>query len=161
MRRERGVQHILRAVYESSEKERGRADAGPLELDVLLAQRSWSRSRLRRLLNITRRRGLVTWDGSHVTLTQAGWREATRLVRNHRLWELYLIQFADIAPSHVDQDADRIEHVLDSETLAELERLLRLRQPDVVPASPHRLAGGSGTRSASDLANDTFSDKEP
>ena len=45
-------------------------------------------------------------------LTAQGMTEAARLVRQHRLWELYLITHAEIAPSHVDRDADAIEHVL-------------------------------------------------
>jgi manganese/zinc/iron transport system permease protein len=44
-------------------------------------------------------------------------------MRNHRLWEVYLITHADVAPSHVDWDADMIEHVLPPEMVTRLEEL--------------------------------------
>ena len=49
-----------------------------------------------------------------------------RITRNHRLWERYLIKYADIAPSHVDRDADLVEHILGAELVSELETLREL-----------------------------------
>lgn len=73
-----------------------------------------------------------------VYLTKAGLDEAARLTRQHRLWELFLITYADIAPSRVDRDADAIEHVLEPEIVAELEELLRQERGEAgLPASPH------------------------
>jgi manganese/zinc/iron transport system permease protein len=60
------------------------------------------------------------------------------MVRNHRLWEMYLITHADIAPSHVDRGADMIEHVLGQAMVLKLESLMR--QQDLalpVPQNPH------------------------
>ena len=76
-----------------------------------------------------------------VRLTPAGAAQALQIVRNHRLWELYLIEHAEVATSRVDRGADRIEHVLEPELVAELEAQLD-RQTDstVVAASPHALA---------------------
>lgn len=123
-------QHLLRALYEWEELHPGE----PCSFEWLLAERSWTPRQLRRVLARTARRGLV--EGEY-RLTERGQGAAARVVRNHRLWELYLITHADIAPSHVDRDADQIEHVLSRETLAELELLLE--QSAQVP-SPHRLA---------------------
>ena len=69
-------------------------------------------------------------------LTTFGTTEAMRIVRNHRLWEVYLINYADIAPSHVDRDADMIEHVLGTEMVDKLESLLEHGE---VIDSPHPL----------------------
>ena len=76
-----------------------------------------------------------------VRLTPAGAAQALQIVRNHRLWELYLIEHAEVATSRVDRGADRIEHVLEPNLVAELEAQLD-RQTDstVVAASPHALA---------------------
>ncbi|MCC6359514.1 MAG: iron ABC transporter, partial [Phycisphaerales bacterium] len=60
--------------------------------------------------------------------------------RNHRLWELYLITHADIAPSHVDRDADEVEHVLGPEMIRELEALMARETPRLV--SPHVIGAG-------------------
>jgi manganese/zinc/iron transport system permease protein len=78
-------------------------------------------------------------DGGY-RLTKQGAELAHRVVRNHRLWELYLIEYADIAPSHVDRDADDIEHLLAPDVVESLERLLSERYPHMtVPPSPHTI----------------------
>ena len=71
--------------------------------------------------------------------------EAARVVRNHRLWETYLVTHADIAPSHVDRDADHVEHALGEAMVARLERLLAKRATPM-PASPHALDTPRGQR---------------
>jgi manganese/zinc/iron transport system permease protein len=60
------------------------------------------------------------------------------------MWELYLITHADIAPSHVDRDADAIEHVLGPEMIRELESLLDAGRAHPVPTSPHFITGAPG-----------------
>ena len=54
-----------------------------------------------------------------------GWEYACRIVRNHRLWELYLTNEAKYAPDHVHEDAEKIEHVIGEKTVRKLERLLK------------------------------------
>ncbi|MEX0701872.1 MAG: metal ABC transporter permease [Planctomycetales bacterium] len=149
--------HILRACYEAIEAERGGpldADTSalvqtPLPIERIVELRDWSRRQLERGLAAAERERLTTSgpDGRW-RLTEAGATAAARAVRNHRLWELYLIQYADIAPSHVDRDADRIEHVLGPEIISELERLLAERRPQLaeVPPSPHVIELSSASR---------------
>lgn len=134
-------QHLLRTLFEMIEP-RAADPAGmtghAIPLDRLLAARSWSPGRLRLLVAGARREGLVTRDGDAVRLTDRGASEATRVTRNHRLWEIYLITHADVATSHVDRDADRIEHVLGPGLVAELEAELASGRADTgVPPSPH------------------------
>jgi ABC-type Mn2+/Zn2+ transport system permease subunit/Mn-dependent DtxR family transcriptional regulator len=59
-----------------------------------------------------------------LSLTPKGWGSACRIVRNHRLWELYLTNEARYAPDHVHDDAEKIEHVLGEETVRRIERIL-------------------------------------
>ena len=47
-----------------------------------------------------------------IILTDEGLAESRRVVRNHRLWELFLTQEAKLAADHVHADAEYIEHVL-------------------------------------------------
>ena len=61
---------------------------------------------------------------SWITLTPEGWDYACKIVRNHRLWELYLTNEAEYAPDHVHEDAEKIEHVLGDQTIRQLERIL-------------------------------------
>ena len=128
-------QNLLRAMYEGTE--RG-GDEG-VTLKPLLEARSWSRWRLRRTLAAAQRQDWVRRDtAGRYHLTDRGQAEAAQVLRNHRLWELYLITHADVAPSHVDRDADMIEHVLGGEMVRKLEAILeRNDRTEAVPRSPH------------------------
>lgn len=59
-----------------------------------------------------------------VYFTPEGQQRAAEIVRNHRLWELYLTNSANIAPDHVHEDAEKIEHVLGETVVRQLERRL-------------------------------------
>lgn len=59
------------------------------------------------------------------TLTPSGWERACQIVRNHRLWELYLTNEVSYAADHVHEDAEKIEHVLGEDVVRQLERILR------------------------------------
>ena len=59
-----------------------------------------------------------------------GWARACEIVRNHRLWELYLTNEANIAADHVHEDAEKIEHVLGEEVVRQLERRLEFARKD-------------------------------
>ncbi len=132
-------QHLLRAIFELVEGDATVAGSTghAISFQELLAMRSWNAGRLSREVAHAVKDGLIidTYTADRkIKFTQQGFREAALVVRQHRLWELYLITHADIAPSHVDRDADAIEHVLGPEMIAELESLL---DTSGVPASPH------------------------
>ncbi|MCC7373663.1 MAG: metal ABC transporter permease [Verrucomicrobiales bacterium] len=69
-------------------------------------------------------------DGQLLRLTAEGKKRAAELVRNHRLWELYLTHAARYAADHVHDDAEKIEHVLGEEVVWELERKLNFANTD-------------------------------
>jgi len=141
---------LLRAMYESVELAQESttiSDATLLhhqfELNPIVKMRSWSRADVSRLINQVRRRELVeSRDEGTFQLTPDGAVLARRAVRNHRLWEMYLITYAEIAPSHVDRDADLIEHVLDPEVIRELEHRMTNFKPGTMLQSPHSLEDG-------------------
>jgi manganese/zinc/iron transport system permease protein len=143
-------QHLLRAVFECIDghdlQGDPRTQLPKLRVPVsrLLEMRSWSLGTLRAEISRAERAGqlLSTYaTPREVVLTLDGWHAAAEIVRQHRLWEMYLITHADIAPSHVDRDADAIEHVLGPEMVRELEELLAVEKSPlpVVPRSPHTL----------------------
>jgi Mn-dependent DtxR family transcriptional regulator len=76
--------------------------------------------------------GLATLDeeGHTLVLTPDGWLRAAAIVRNHRLWELYLANAAQVAVDHVHEDAEKIEHVLGEEVVRELERRFDFARKD-------------------------------
>jgi manganese/zinc/iron transport system permease protein len=144
-------EHLLRAMYEILESRLGlealadQDDAEELAEHVgvadLLPKRSWSRQSLKNEMHRAANSGWLVLEESGARFTQKGFDEAERLTRRHRLWEIYLITHADVATSRVDRDADAIEHVLEPETIAELEALLEKQFPQF-PASPHSLEQG-------------------
>jgi len=127
------MQHVLRAMSEVCERE----SSTSFQVDSIVSMRSWNRAFVLRQLRRAKRNGFASERLKDSWLmTEAGGIEASRVVRNHRLWEIYLINYADIAPSHVDRDADMIEHVLGSEMVKKLEDLL---DSSVNLQSPHPL----------------------
>lgn len=94
-------------------------------------------------LRLLRSKGLIVSSGTHVALTEHGRTRAAAVTRNHRLWERYLIERADIAPSHVDWSADLVEHVLSPELVTRLEASLRAegRLPSPHALEPRGAAG--------------------
>jgi len=112
-----------------------------VQLEELFRHRSWSPRRVRTVIAAAEREGTIRMDSeTGWRLTTSGVITARHAVRNHRLWEMYLIAHAEIAPSHVDRDADDIEHILGAEVIDQLEKLLASRVPPAtVPPSPHPL----------------------
>ncbi len=144
LNRKVGRQHLLRAIFERLEArnfaEADRVEtAPPIPFDDVVAMRSWAPGRVWKQVRLAERERLVRSDEHRgLRLSANGFRQAAQLVHDHRLWELYLITHADIAPSNVDRDADAIEHVLDPGTIARLEALLEEEPTGVgVPVSPH------------------------
>lgn len=137
--------HLLRAIYElleglgRSQQLEANTESPPVQLHQLAAMRSWSMRQLNSSIRRAHSQGLLFRDkAGQVRLTQQGFREAEKLTYDHRLWELFLSRYADIAPSLVDRAADAIEHVLDSEMIAELESLMpRSKDGQSVPSSLH------------------------
>jgi len=63
-------------------------------------------------------------------LTTEGIKKSQRTVRIHRLWELYLTTKMNIAPDHVHDDAETMEHLITPELEQELERQLNYPSKD-------------------------------
>ncbi len=150
LRRKVGRQHLLRAIYELLERHQLDA-AGPvsnlaIDFESLAVHRSWSPAELQSLLRTARGEDHLEDEvPGRVRLSESGFGEASRVTRNHRLWELYLIRYADIAPSHVDRDADLVEHVLDADIVRQLELELKGRPVRMfVPPSPHLIDQSAG-----------------
>jgi manganese/zinc/iron transport system permease protein len=126
-------QHLLRAMAEHEEVY---GSGTAMAVHDIRGSRSWSPGELNRVLRRCARLGDITIPTStEISLKPSGRAHAERVLRNHRLWELFLIHYADIAPSHVDRDADEVEHVLSDEIIRDLESALDA--PTRTPPSPH------------------------
>jgi manganese/zinc/iron transport system permease protein len=142
LRRKTARENLLRTLYELSEPRLPERVTVPLE--AIERDRAWTPAQTRRLLRWADHTGLIESTTAGPRFTKRGLAEASAITRTHRLWELFLIQGANIASDHVDRDADTIEHLLPPEMVDHLEATLARQgrlpaTPGYVPTSPHEL----------------------
>jgi ABC-type Mn2+/Zn2+ transport system permease subunit/Mn-dependent DtxR family transcriptional regulator len=124
-------ENTLKAIYHVLEAHEFTTEA--VTIEELCARRRETLEEVRLQLAALESHRLASFDQPHgaVHLTPEGWRVACAVVRNHRLWELYLTNAANYQADHVHEDAERIEHILGEETVRQLER--RLEYPNLDP----------------------------
>lgn len=66
-----------------------------------------------------------------VSLTREGYKRASQILRNHRLWECFLVKKLNLPWERVHDLACRMEHVLDAEVVEAL--AVYLEQPEACP----------------------------
>jgi manganese/zinc/iron transport system permease protein len=126
-------ENTLRSLYELVE------ERGPWDREVGVPETAARRSQSRPATETNLRRlageGLLVRAGARYRLTEPGLRAAYGVVRNHRLWEMFLMYEGQLGVDHVDRDADYIEHYLPEQTVDELEHYLRLHglEPKLQP----------------------------
>ncbi|HXH19626.1 MAG TPA: iron chelate uptake ABC transporter family permease subunit, partial [Chitinophagales bacterium] len=124
-------ENILKLFYHLAEQEHDFEK--PRNSGELLSRRKIPQNDLQSGIKALRKKRMLQPEGAGWRLTDAGRKEAQRIVRIHRLWELYLNTYLKIAPDHVHEDAEAIEHVITPEIEARLEKLLQHPGTD-----PHR-----------------------
>ncbi len=129
-------EHLLRAFFEIEECREVGKHSG-VSIQSLIQRRSWSVLTVRWLLWRSLWSGDVKREDSDGwCLSRKGRERAADVVRRHRLWEIFLVEQASIAPDHVDRDADELEHLLTDEMIQELERK-HMGDTAELPASVH------------------------
>ncbi|MCU0398963.1 MAG: metal ABC transporter permease [Cyclobacteriaceae bacterium] len=93
-------------------------------LPEIIRWRYYDEPKLIRILKRLTSQGYTERVGNTWCLTEAGKNRAQRVVKIHRLWELYLTTYMHIAPDHVHDDAETIEHLLTPELEERLEQQL-------------------------------------
>lgn len=101
--------------------------------DEIIRRRKYELGNLLKIMRRLHRQGYLEQAGNAWNLTTEGKTKAQRVVKNHRLWELYLTTYLKIKPDHVHEDAETIEHLLTPELEAELEKQLGYAKVD-----PHK-----------------------
>ena len=72
------------------------------------------------ILALTQSRGLLVLNENSFSLTEAGKKTATQIVRAHRLWERYLADATGFKEKDWHQQAERLEHKLSEEEVNRL-----------------------------------------
>ena len=102
-----------------------------LSVDEIQRKRVIRLDRLTAALKELKKRLLIIDYGGCYGLTELGRSEGRRVVRLHRLWELYLTERLGMAADHIHPQAETMEHVI---TPAIEELLVKeLGNPEVDP----------------------------
>ncbi len=121
-------ENLLKALYQLGEEEKnffhGRSAS------EIQQKRKMDPALLASILRRLRRQGYVQWKQKMYFLTGEGLTRGQRIVKLHRLWELYLTTKLNIAPDHVHDDAETMEHLITPELEQELEKQLGFPQRD-------------------------------
>lgn len=121
-------ENVLKVLYQLGEENKNFFI--PRQLDEIIRRRKYDKNVLRTILRRLSRHGYTEQTGTLWTLSEEGKNKAQRVVKIHRLWELYLTTYLKIAPDHVHEDAETIEHLLTPELEAELEKQLKYAKLD-------------------------------
>ncbi len=121
-------ENLLKALFHLGEKDKNLFEARTTE--DILSRRYFPIKKLTDTLTRLKRQGFLTSQNSHWKFTEIGKQKGQRVVKLHRLWELYLSKYVKIAPDHVHEDAETIEHIITPELEAQLEHLLEYPEQD-------------------------------
>jgi manganese/zinc/iron transport system permease protein len=120
--------NILKLLYKLGEKEndffKNRA------ITTLKNYREIPENKFLKGLHILKKKNQVVLVNDLWVLTVEGKKAGMRIVKIHRLWELYLTTYLRIAPDHVHEDAETIEHIITPEMELKLEHLLNFPEKD-------------------------------
>ncbi len=120
-------ENVLKTIWHTS------AD-GPVSLAQIAKFQSVSKIYLRWVLLYLRRAGWIDSLGYQVyRLTRDGQHRAAKIIRLHRLWEVYLADHLGVGVEKVHRNAEEMEHILTPEIEEQLTQLLNNPQRD-----PHR-----------------------
>ena len=123
-------ENILKAMYHILERKKGKiTENSPQEI---LYYRFFKKKELYKGLKTLKRLGYVSKSSNqNWKLTMEGKEKGQRIVKLHRLWEMYLSEHLYLAPDHIHDDAEAMEHIITPEIEKELER--RLHRPERDP----------------------------
>lgn len=122
IRRQIGDENILKVLYQLGEEKKDFFETYSVE--SINERRAFKTGELNQGLKRLKREGYLKFKEAQWSFTSEGKDKGQRIVKLHRLWEVYLTQYLRIAPDHVHEDADTIEHILTPELEARLEKLL-------------------------------------
>ncbi|MDX5418192.1 MAG: metal ABC transporter permease [Hymenobacteraceae bacterium] len=106
-------ENLLKLLYQLGEANQDYKAARPLQ--ELLERRAIPMRQARKGLRKLKQQGYIRKTPAGWALTTQGQRRGERVVRLHRLWELYLTQYLQLASDHVHEDAETIEHIITPE----------------------------------------------
>lgn len=122
------IENVLKLFYHLGERQ-GKFNT-ERSFEELLASRDLKVNELKRGLKLLRNQNWIRKKEHHWVITKSGLTEAKRVIKLHRLWEMYLNQRLKLQPDHVHNDAEAIEHIITPELEKQLEKELDYPEKD-------------------------------
>lgn len=123
-------ENLLKVFYKLSVERK--LEKSGLNVAELLAERAINKSDFTAAIKRLKRKNWLLAEGKKLKLSSIGLVEARRVVRLHRLWEMYLSQRLNLKEDHIHPNAESMEHIISPE----LEALL-LKELDFPTQDPH------------------------
>jgi len=113
-------ENVIKALWKECDKR----DATQLEQTMLQSILPIPPIRIKKMLRSLQKEGYLLIRKHVIIMTKSGLSYGQHLVRLHRLWELYLVEYCDIPKDRVHPSAEEMEHILSPEIEARLTSLL-------------------------------------
>lgn len=123
-------ENILKTLYQVKEKT-DLDPNDPVSFEEIQNLRYFPDKELKKGVARLENQNFLILGSNGVSLTQLGWEESVRVVRLHRLWEMYLHEKMNLSADHIHPNAESMEHII----TPEIEKLLikELNDPRVDP----------------------------
>ncbi len=128
-------ENILKTFYHLGEKQKDFFHS--YTLNEIVEKRKFESTYLQKGLERLKKQGYVVQQkvGANPAqylwqFTTEGYERGLRVTKLHRLWEIYLTKYLRIAPDHVHEDAETMEHIITPELEKTLETWLNYPKND-------------------------------
>lgn len=113
-------QNYIKGIYHLSQ-----GGTQPISTSALAGQMDTKPSSVTDMVKRLGEKGLVDYRKYQgVSLTEAGIRQALRVIRRHRLWEVFLLEKLDFSWDEVHEVAEQLEHIESDKLVDRLDALL-------------------------------------
>lgn len=120
------VENYLKAIYSRQQKTESRVKTKEIAEDLEISLPS-----VTGMLKSLAEDGLVEYQPYRgARLSEAGEKAALRVIRNHRLIEVFLVQTLDYSWDEVHAEAERLEHAVSDELVGRIEAYLNFPKFD-------------------------------
>jgi DtxR family Mn-dependent transcriptional regulator len=128
------VENYLKNIYKLQERD-GRVTTSSLSDQLQISAPS-----VTEMIKKLAEEGSVTYTPyKGVELTERGRKKALRIIRRHRLWELFLVEVLKYDWDEIDEEAERLEHITSEKLEQRLDEALGFprRDPhgDIIPSA--------------------------
>lgn len=113
----RSEEDYVKVIYELSK----RIETDMIKTNVLAEHFGYTDQSVNEMVNRLSKKGLlVFYPYKGIALTAEGEAEAIRMIRSHRIWEVFLTEKLNIPSIHVHEDAEMLEHATTDHVLKAL-----------------------------------------